>query len=203
MVDFNYNLSSLEEYKFRLIQEDDSVLGREGISNIVGEKKLDELSEDELKYLLQNVRVKLYSSKNAEILDQKGLLNQGICPQCGKNISNEKYWKYPESSVLLYMCDECWIEEQKDLLNFVNRDHPKYYRYKRNIRTSRSKSGIKFLYRTTQPLIFGFLIITLIQLFRAIFGNVKWSSVGYFFICFIGIALINYLLSFGVKDKDL
>ncbi len=152
---------------------------------------------------MSRVFVKLYNSENALILDQKGLLNRKICPECGDRIWNDRSWKYPKSNVLLYICEECWINEQKDLLNSVSTHHPKYNQYKRNLRRSKSNTGVNFLYRTTQPLIFGFLLITIVQLFRAIFGNLRWSSVGYFFLFFIGIALLNFLLSFGVRDKDL
>lgn len=203
MRNLSYNLTRLEQYKLRLIEEDDSVLGLDGIKNIVGDKSLDELSKSELKHLLKRVFIILYSSEVAYKLDQQGLLNIGLCPECGISITNEVFWKYPNSNVKLFMCEPCWIQKQKENLTVVGQHHPKSFQYKYNIKNYRKKSIIKFLYNTTHPAIFGFLIITVVQLVRAIFGNIKWSSVGFFFVCFIGFALINFLLSFGVKDRDL
>jgi hypothetical protein len=200
----NFSLTPFQNYKYRLIQEDPSIISGIHQHEIIKGRKLNELSDSEIKTILNFINVRSYLKENAKILDQKNLLNTGICPDCGNQIKkNEKYWTWTDSEVLLFICDKCYEEGINARLQGITKKHPKYKYYKTLVRDLFIEKRFPSIYKWTMLLFFALIILIIVDFIRAIIGGFPWTRVGKEFIFLIVIFFLNlYLLSY-INDDDL
>jgi len=200
-----------QEYKYNIIKEDSSIICGY-LQELLKGKEIQELDGTDLSIFLDAIDIKIYNSENAKVLNQKGLLNIGICPSCGKEIiRNDFYWKYPNSDVKLFLCSRCFINEQKEIKKLFPWWHPKYIISRKNIGDAKYRSNYKrylaayewILRPALSGALFGVLTILIISFIVAIFGVVSWSVIGKIFWVFVGLLLTNIFFFIFINPNDL
>jgi len=178
-------MNSKKEYIVNLLREDSSILKH--YEAFIGNKSYDNLTDDDIDKIMPYFSVKLYDSEAAEKLAKKGILNVGLCPNCGDQFKNKDlFWIFPNSTTKLYLCEKCWTDEQRKIRDALRKgseriglnkdffDDP----YTENINRIQKAKKYRIIFKIIEfiTIIIGLLLI--IGFVFAIFGWTRWAYVG-------------------------